>query len=103
MAMQYDVNSATAAANATTTIFANAARIKGILINYTAAATLTINDGTGGTAKFTYTAPAGAAGSVYVAIPGEGSSHSLIIPYCSSWSNILTICSFNAYGTGLYC
>ena len=72
MAMQYDVNSATAAANATTTIFANAARIKGILINYTAAATLAINDGTGGTAKFTYTAPAGAAGSVYVAIPGEG-------------------------------
>jgi hypothetical protein len=72
MAMQYDVNSATAAANATTTIFANAARIKGILINYTAAATLVINDGTGGTAKFTYTAPAGAAGSVYVAIPGEG-------------------------------
>ena len=70
--MQYDVNSATAAANTTTTIFASAARIKGILINYTAAATLTINDGTGGTAKFTYTAPAGAAGSVYVAIPGEG-------------------------------
>jgi hypothetical protein len=72
MAMQYDVNSATAAANATTTIFAAAARIKGILINYTAATTLTINDGTSGTAKFTYTAPAGAAGSVYVAIPGEG-------------------------------
>ena len=70
--MQTDVNSATAAANATTTIFASAARIKGILINYTAAATLTINDGTAGTAKFTYTAPAGAAGSVYVAIPGEG-------------------------------
>ena len=54
--MQTDVNSATAAANATTTIFASAARIKGILINYTAAATLTINDGTAGTAKFTYTA-----------------------------------------------
>lgn len=70
--MQTDVNSATAAANATTTIFAGAARIKGILINYTAATTLAINDGTGGTAKFTYTAPAGAAGSVYVAIPGEG-------------------------------
>jgi hypothetical protein len=70
--MQTDVNSATAAANATTTIFDGAARIKGILINYTAATTLAINDGTGGTAKFTYTAPAGAAGSVYVAIPGEG-------------------------------
>ena len=70
--MQTDVKSGTAAANATTTISAGPARIKGILINYTAATTLTINDGTGGTARFTYTAPAGAAGSVYVAIPGEG-------------------------------
>jgi hypothetical protein len=70
--MQTDVKSGTAAASATTTIFAGPARIKGILINYTAAATLTINDGTGGTARFTYTAPAGAAGSVYVAVPGEG-------------------------------
>ena len=70
--MQTDVKSGTAAANATTTIFAGSARIKGILINYTAAATLALNDGTGGTAKFTYAAPAGAVGSVYVAIPGEG-------------------------------
>ena len=70
--MQTDVKSATAVANDTTTISANPARIKGILINYTAATTLTINDGTAGTARFTYTAPAGAAGSVYVAIPGEG-------------------------------
>lgn len=72
MSMQYDVKSSTAAANATTTIFDGPARIKGILINYTAATTLTINDGTGGTARFTYTAPAGAAGSVYVLVPGEG-------------------------------
>ena len=70
--MQYDVKSTTAAAGATTLISANPARIKGILISYTAATTLTINDGTGGTARFTYTAPAGAAGSVYVAVPGEG-------------------------------
>lgn len=70
--MQTDVKSATAAANATTTIINGPARIKGILINYTAAATLALNDGTGGTARFTYAAPAGAAGSVYVAIPGEG-------------------------------
>ena len=72
--MQTDVKCGTAAANATTTIFGGPARIKGILINYTAATTLTINDGTGGTAKFTYTAPAtaGIAGSVYVAVPGEG-------------------------------
>ena len=70
--MQTDVKSTTAAAGTTTTISANPARIKGILINYTAATTLAINDGTGGTARFTYTAPAGAAGSVYVAVPGEG-------------------------------
>ena len=70
--MQTDVLVKTAAASATTLISANPARIKGILINYTAATTLTINDGTGGTAKFTYTAPAGVAGSVYVAVPGEG-------------------------------
>ena len=57
--MQYDVKSTTAAAGATTLISANPARIKGILINYTAATTLTINDGTGGTARFTYTAPTG--------------------------------------------
>ena len=70
--MQTDVKSTTAAANTTTTISANPARIKGILINYTTATTLTINDGTGGTARFTYTAPTGGTGSVYVAVPGEG-------------------------------
>lgn len=68
--MQTDVLSGTAAAGTTTTIFNGPARIKGILINYTAATTLTLNDG--GTAKFTYTAPAGVAGSVYVLVPGEG-------------------------------
>ena len=39
--MQTDVKSTTAAAGTTTTISANPARIKGILINYTAATTLT--------------------------------------------------------------
>ena len=70
--MQTDVKSGTAAAGATTTIFAGPARIKGILINYTTATTLTLNDGTCGTARFTYTAPTAGIGSVYVAIPGEG-------------------------------
>jgi hypothetical protein len=72
--MQTDVLVKTAAAGTTTLISANPARIKGILINYVTSGTLTINDGTGGTAKFTYTAPAtaGIAGSVYVAVPGEG-------------------------------
>lgn len=72
MAMQYDVRSTTCAANGTTTVFGGPARIKGILINYTAATTLTLNDGTAGTAMFTYTAPAGAAGSTYILVPGEG-------------------------------
>ena len=72
--MQTDVKSTTAAAGTTTTIFGGPARIKGILINYTSSGTLVLNDGTGGTAKFTYAAPStsGIAGSVYVAIPGEG-------------------------------
>jgi len=72
MTMQTDVKATTATAGTTTTIVGGPARIKGMLINYTAATTLVINDGTGGTAQFSYTAPAGAAGSVYVAIPGEG-------------------------------
>ena len=70
--MQTDVKSGTAAANATTTISGGPARIKGILINYTSATTLTLNDGTAGTARFTYTAPASGIGSVYVLVPGEG-------------------------------
>jgi hypothetical protein len=70
--MQTDVKSGTAAANATTTISAGPARIKGILINYTSATTLTLNDGTSGTARFTYTAPSSGIGSVYVLVPGEG-------------------------------
>ena len=93
MAMQYDVKAATCDAGATTAVFAGPARIKGILINYTAAATLAINDGTGGTAMFTYTAPAGAAGSVYVAIPGEGVR-------CAT--NISGVCSAGLTATVFY-
>lgn len=71
MAMQTDVLSATAAAGATTTIFDGPARIKGIAISYSTGATVVLNDGTGGTAKFSWTAPA-AAGSIYILMPGEG-------------------------------
>jgi hypothetical protein len=69
--MQTDVKSTTAAAGTTTTIFGGPARIKGLTISYPSGGTVVLNDGTGGTARFSFTAPA-AAGSIYVAIPGEG-------------------------------
>jgi len=71
MGMQTDVKSAAAAAGATTTIFAGPARIKGISISYSTGATVVLNDGTGGTARFSFTAPA-AAGAIYILMPGEG-------------------------------
>ena len=69
--MQTDVLSKAAAANATTTTFAGPTRIKGISISYSTGATVVLNDGTGGTAMFSFTAPA-AAGSIYMVFPGEG-------------------------------
>jgi len=69
--MQTDVKSGAAAAGATTTIFAGPARIKGISISYPSGGTVVLNDGTGGTAMFSFTAPA-AAGSIYMLLPGEG-------------------------------
>ena len=69
--MQTDVKSGAAAANATTTIFAGPARIKGVTISYSTGGTVVLNDGTSGTTMFSFTAPA-AAGSVNILIPGEG-------------------------------
>ena len=69
--MQTDVKSTAAAAGATTTIFAGPARIKGLTISYASGGTVVLNDGTGGTAKFSFTAPA-AAGSINIIVPGEG-------------------------------
>ena len=71
MGMQTDVKSASAAAGATTTIFDGPTRIKGISISYASGGTVVLNDGTGGTAQFSFTAPA-AAGSIYMPFPGEG-------------------------------
>lgn len=71
MTVQTDVKSASAAAGATTTIFAGPARVKGLTISYPSGGTVVLNDGTGGTAKFSFTAPA-AAGSINVVVPGEG-------------------------------
>ena len=71
MGMQTDVKSTAAAAGATTTIFAGSARIKGVSVSYSTGGTVVLNDGTGGSAMFSFTAPA-AAGSIYILIPGEG-------------------------------
>ena len=81
--MQTDVKSTAAAAGATTTISANPSRIKGLTISYPSGGTVTLNNGTGGTAVFSFTAPA-AAGSINVIIPGEGI-------YCST--NISAVCA----------
>ena len=69
--MQTDVKAASAAAGATTTIFAGPTRIKGVTISYPSGGTVVLNDGTGGTAMFSFTAPA-AAGAVSILFPGEG-------------------------------
>lgn len=71
MGMQTDVKAGSAAANATTTIFGGPARIKGVTISYPSGGTVVLNDGTAGTAMFSFTAPA-AAGSVNILLPGEG-------------------------------
>jgi hypothetical protein len=71
--MQYDVLSTAIAASATNAaVFAGPARIKGLLVSVpTAGGTMTLQNGSGGTVKFSFVAPA-AAGAVNVVIPGEG-------------------------------
>ena len=81
--MQTDVLSTAAAAGATTTIFGGPTRIKGISISYSTGGTVVLNDGTNGIAKLSFTAPA-AAGSIYLAIPGEG---------IKCMTNISAVCS----------
>ena len=73
MSMQYDVKStAIAAAQTNAAVFAGPARIKGLLVSVpTAGGTMTLQDGSGGTVKFTFVAPA-VAGAVDVIVPGEG-------------------------------
>ena len=73
MGMQTDVKStAIAAAQTNSAVFAGPARIKGILISVpTAGGTMTLQDGSGGTVKFIFVAPA-VAGAVNVLLPGEG-------------------------------
>jgi len=73
MSMQYDVKSTAIAASATNSaVFAGPARIKGLLVSVPlAGGTMTLQDGSGGTVKFSFVAPA-VAGAVNVVVPGEG-------------------------------
>ena len=73
MAMQYDVKSTAIAAGQTdAAVFAGPARINGMVVSVPlAGGTLTLKDGSGGTTKFSFVAPA-VAGAVNVLIPGEG-------------------------------
>ena len=73
MGMQYDVKAtAIAAAQTNTAVFAGPARIKGMVVSVPAAGgTMTLQDGSGGTVKVSFVAPA-VVGAVSVLIPGEG-------------------------------
>lgn len=73
MSMQYDVKATAIAAAATNSaVFAGPARIKGMVVSVpSAGGTLLLKDGSGGTTKFSFVAPA-VAGAVNILIPGEG-------------------------------
>ena len=72
MAMQTDVQAGSAPASASTTVYATRTRVRGLLISYAGGAAVTIKDGgSGGTTRFSFTAPADS-GCVNVIIPGEG-------------------------------
>ena len=70
--MQTDVKAGAAAAATSTTVTSVRSRVKAIALTYTASAgAITITDGNGGPTVFTFT-PAGAIGSLYMLLPGEG-------------------------------
>jgi len=74
MGMQYDVKATAIAAGQTNAaVFAGPARIKGMVIGVpTAGGTLTIRNGSGGTAVFSLVIPANSGGPANIVIPGEG-------------------------------
>lgn len=68
--MQYDVKAASVAV--TGSAVGGPVRVKGLTISYASGATVVLKDGgTGGTARYSFTAPA-AAGAINVLLPGEG-------------------------------
>ena len=73
MAMQYDVKAtAIAAAQTNSAVCAGPSRVKGILVSVpTAGGTFTLKNGSGGTAVFSFVAPA-VAQAVNIVVPGKG-------------------------------
>ena len=70
MAMQYDVKAAERLTSGTAV--AARARVKGLVVSFATGGTVELkDDGTSGTSRFKYTAPA-AAGTTNIVIPGEG-------------------------------
>jgi hypothetical protein len=68
--MQYDVN---ASAIVDSGSIAYPARLKGLVISYSAGAGVELKDGGfSGTTKFAFTAPASTDGAINIVIPGEG-------------------------------
>jgi hypothetical protein len=68
--MQYDVN---ASAIVDSGSIAYPARLKGLVISYSAGAGVELKDGgSSGVTKFSFTAPASTDGAINIVIPGEG-------------------------------
>lgn len=92
MAMQYDVKSGLALANATTTVFDGPARIKGLVVTSpVTGGTVVISDG-GIENVFSFSAPA-VVGATNIVIPGEGIR-------CSA--NVQVTCPVNVVATVFY-
>jgi len=71
MAMQTDVKSVQL--TSTNTAYAAPARLKGLVVSFATGGTVVVRDGgASGTTVFSYTAPAAAAGTTNIVIPGEG-------------------------------
>jgi len=70
MTMQTDVKAAERTTSGSA--FGDRTRVKGIIVSFASAGTVVLKDGgTGGTARFSYTAPA-VAGTVSITFPGQG-------------------------------
>ena len=93
MAMQTDVKAGSAAANTSTTVYNARTRVRGLVLSYAGAGTVTIKDGgSGGSTIFSFTAPADP-GSINVIVPGEG-------VLCET--NVYVTCSANTTAVVFY-
>lgn len=94
MAMQTDVKAAYITAGGAN-VFGGPARVKGVFINASGAATVEFTDGSAsGTSRLKFTVPASATGNpVYIPIPGEGVKFDISI-YANAASNVNSVTVF---------